>query len=134
MSGLTGTWESDEVHGLESIVDHFGVDCEMRKLLLTANPTYTYTPLGDDGMKIRVDSEIRNAEVSFKFGEEIDEKTVLGRVCKSMYRKISNNEIVNTQRHPEGIIEIDHKVDGNKLVMTVCVADKKCCRTFHRKQ
>ncbi|CAH8565813.1 unnamed protein product [Heterobilharzia americana] len=132
MACLVGTWKADQPVGLQNVMDKLGIDYEKQKLFLTAKPIFTFTLIGNDSMKVKIDSEIRNSEFSFKFGEEFNEKTVLGSICKAVFWRISDNEIIHIQRLPEGIVEVDHKVDGNTMIATVYVADTMCTQQFHR--
>ncbi|KAK4468649.1 hypothetical protein MN116_007835 [Schistosoma mekongi] len=117
MVSLVGRWIPEESYGCESVIDKIGVDSRMKNLMLSTNPTLTFTLVDNDSMKIKVESEIRNYEISFKFGEEYDDDTIFGIKCKSLCRKLSDNKILITQRLPNGIIEVDHKVNGNIITM-----------------
>ncbi|KAH8862280.1 Fatty acid-binding protein [Schistosoma japonicum] len=68
-----------------------------------------------DTMTMLTESTFKNLSVTFKFGEEFDEKTSDGRSVKSVVTKDSESKITQTQKDSKNTTVIVREIVGDTM-------------------
>lgn len=75
-------------------------------------------------------STFKNTEISFKFGEEFEEKRLDGITCKTTIVKEGNKLVQKQMSDPP--VEIVREFVGDKLITTCKCKDVVCVREYKK--
>nr|AAP14670.1 cytoplasmic fatty acid binding protein variant B [Schistosoma japonicum] len=131
MSSFLGKWKLSETHNFDAVMSKLGVSWPIRQMGNTVTPTVTFTMDGDT-MTMLTESTFKNLSVTFKFGEEFDEKTSDGRNVKSVVTKDSESKITQTQKDAKNTTVIVREIVGDTMKTTVTVDDFTAIRNYKR--
>nr|ABS19441.1 multivalent antigen sjTPI-FABP [synthetic construct] len=131
MSSFLGKWKLSESHNFDAVMSKLGVSWATRQIGNTVTPTVTFTMDGDT-MTMLTESTFKNLSVTFKFGEEFDEKTSDGRSVKSVVTKDSESKITQTQKDSKNTTVIVREIVGDTMKTTVTVDDVTAIRNYKR--
>nr|AAP14675.1 cytoplasmic fatty acid binding protein variant H [Schistosoma japonicum] len=131
MSSFLGKWKLSESHNFDAVMSKLGVSWATRQIGNTVTPTVTFTMDGDT-MTMLTESTFKNLSVTFKFGEEFDEKTSDGRNVKSVVTKDSESKITQTQKDSKNTTVIVREIVGDTMKTTVTVDDVTAIRNYKR--
>ncbi|KAK4469975.1 hypothetical protein MN116_007472 [Schistosoma mekongi] len=131
MSSFLGKWKLNESHNFDAVMSKLGVSWATRQIGNTVTPTVTFTMDGDT-MTMLTESTFKNLSVTFKFGEEFDEKTSDGRNVKSVVIKDSESKITQTQKDAKNTTVIVREIIGDTMKTTVTVDDVTAIRNYKR--
>nr|O45035.1 RecName: Full=Fatty acid-binding protein; AltName: Full=Sj-FABPc; AltName: Full=Sj14FABP [Schistosoma japonicum]AAC00516.1 fatty acid binding protein variant A [Schistosoma japonicum] len=131
MSSFLGKWKLSETHNFDAVMSKLGVSWPIRQMGNTVTPTVTFTMDGDT-MTMLTESTFKNLSVTFKFGEEFDEKTSDGRNVKSVVTKDSESKITQTQKDAKNTTVIVREIVGDTMKTTVTVDDVTAIRNYKR--
>nr|ABS19428.1 multivalent antigen sj23-FABP [synthetic construct] len=129
--GGSGKWKLSESHNFDAVMSKLGVSWATRQIGNTVTPTVTFTMDGDT-MTMLTESTFKNLSVTFKFGEEFDEKTSDGRSVKSVVTKDSESKITQTQKDSKNTTVIVREIVGDTMKTTVTVDDVTAIRNYKR--
>ncbi|CAL8086330.1 unnamed protein product [Calicophoron daubneyi] len=132
MAAFFGTWKLTESNNMEAIMKELNVGFMVRKLGLVTKPVVTIKANGDDGLCMKTESAFKTSELTFKYGEEIDEETPDGRTVKTTFTKDSEFQLTQIQKHPVGDTKMVRQFDGDTMSMTVEVHGVLATRKYQR--
>ncbi|XP_034016475.1 fatty acid-binding protein, heart [Thalassophryne amazonica] len=127
-----GKWELKSSTNFEDYMKALGVGLPLRKMGLFAKPS-TIISLDGDVVKVRTESTFKNTEITFKLGEEFDEKTADDRHVKSTV-EIDDGKLVHVQKWDGKETSLVREVNGNKLTLTLTIGEVKCTREYEKAQ
>nr|AAP14671.1 cytoplasmic fatty acid binding protein variant C [Schistosoma japonicum] len=129
MSSFLGKWKLSESHNFDAVMSKLGVSWATRQIGNTVTPTVTFTMDGDT-MTMLTESTFKNLSVTFKFGEEFDEKTSDGRNVKSVVTKDSESKITQTQKDSKNTTVIVREIVCDTMKTTVTVDNVTAIRNY----
>nr|AAP14672.1 cytoplasmic fatty acid binding protein variant D [Schistosoma japonicum] len=129
MSSFLGKWKLSESHNFDAVMSKLGVSWATRQIGNTVTPTVTFTMDGDT-MTMLTESTFKNLSVTFKFGEEFDEKTSDGRSVKSVVTKDSDSKITQTQKDSKNTTVIVREIVCDTMKTTVTVNNVTAIRNY----
>nr|AAP14673.1 cytoplasmic fatty acid binding protein variant E [Schistosoma japonicum] len=129
MSSFLGKWKLSESHNFDAVMSKLGVSWATRQIGNTVTPTVTFTMDGDT-MTMLTESTFKNLSVTFKFGEEFDEKTSDGRSVKSVVTKDSDSKITQTQKDSKNTTVIVREIVCDTMKTTVTVDNVTAIRNY----
>lgn len=97
---------------------------------MNTSPSIEISVSGDGTMVVKTVSTFKNSEISFKLGEEFEEKRMDGVNTKSTITKEGNKLVQKQVADPP--VEIIREFTGDKLITTCKCKDVTCVREYKK--
>ncbi|XP_003782574.1 fatty acid-binding protein 9 [Otolemur garnettii] len=125
-----GTWKLVSSENFEEYLKELGVDAATRKLAMSMKPTIKISVNGET-VNIKIESSLKNTEISFKPGEEFDETTPDNRKVKSTIT-LDNGTMIHVQKWLGKETTIKRKIVDGKMVMECTMNKVVSTRTYEK--
>ncbi|KAM9383629.1 fatty acid-binding protein, heart [Pholidichthys leucotaenia] len=132
VDAFVGTWDLKSSENFDEYMKALNVSFPTRSVARLTKPT---TIISVDGDKITVEtrSTIKNTTLSFKLGEEFDEKTADDRDVKSIVT-IEDGKLVHVQKWNGKETSLVREVNGKALTLTLTLGDVICKRHYEKSE
>lgn len=97
---------------------------------MNTSPSIEISINGDGTMVVKTVSAFKNSEISFKLGEEFEEKRMDGVNTKTTITKEGNKLVQKQSADPP--VEIIREFTGDKLITTCKCKDVECVREYKK--
>lgn len=101
-----------------------------RKVAASTSPSIEISYSNDGNMVVKTFSTFKNSEISFKLGEEFEEKRMDGVTTKTTITKEGNKLIQKQMANPP--VEIIREFIGDKLIATCKCKEVVCVREYKK--
>ncbi|KAK3865256.1 hypothetical protein Pcinc_029123 [Petrolisthes cinctipes] len=100
MAPIAGTYKNETSENFEEFMEKLGVGLMLRKLGSKAKPTVELSE--ENGVwTLKTISTMKTTELKFKLGEEVDETSLDGRECKTVFT-IVDGKLIQDQKSTKG--------------------------------
>ncbi|NP_001085576.1 fatty acid binding protein 3 S homeolog [Xenopus laevis] len=130
MEKFAGTWRLVDSKNFDEYMKAIGVGFATRQIGNVTKPT-TIISLDGDKIIVQTQSTFKNTEVSFKLNEEFNETTADDRKCKSLVT-LEDGKLKHVQKWDGKETTLIREVDGDKLVLTLTLADVVSSRHYEK--
>ncbi|XP_053415413.1 fatty acid-binding protein 9-like [Nycticebus coucang] len=125
-----GTWKLVSSENFEEYLKELGVDPAARKLAVSVKPIVKMSVNGET-VNIKIESSLKNSEISFKLGEEFDETTADNRKVKSIVT-LDNGSMIQVQKWLGKETTVKRKIVDGKMVMECTMNNIVSTRTYEK--
>ncbi|XP_071549159.1 fatty acid-binding protein-like [Panulirus ornatus] len=101
MVSIAGKYTLEESENFEEFMKTLGVGIMLRKLGSSSKPTVELSEANGE-WTLKTTTTLKTTELKFKLGEEIDETTLDGRDCKTVFTLEGENKLVQQQTASKG--------------------------------
>merc|ERR1711976_359962 len=132
---IYGKWQMVDSENFENFMSRLGVSYMVRKLGNQSKPLVTVSK-DDDTISFKQESLVSTSTISFKIGEQFDEKTADGRKVKSTMSLVKPNtlrhEMLGTEGGKDSVCVREFLKD--KMICPCTVEDVVTTRTYSKKE
>ncbi|KAF5401225.1 Fatty acid-binding protein type V [Paragonimus heterotremus] len=132
MSAFEGKWKLVKSQNFDELMKELGIGFITRKIGNTTKPVITFEKFGENGLSMRTESTFKTSEISFNFGEEVEETTADGRTVMSTFTKNSDVQMTQLQKHPDADTLIVRQIEGDVMTVTASVRDVVSTREYQK--
>ncbi|BHF79931.1 Belongs to the calycin super [Sparganum proliferum] len=129
MEAFYGSWKLTNSEGFDAILQRLDVGLAARTAANTLHPTVTIEKSGDE-YSITTASTFKTSKVTFKLGEEFEEKTQDGRIVKTTI--VLDGDALKATQVGDKVTTLIRTVEGDCMKMTVQVDELVAHRYYKR--
>uniref|UniRef100_A0A0X3PTS1 Cytosolic fatty-acid binding proteins domain-containing protein n=1 Tax=Schistocephalus solidus TaxID=70667 RepID=A0A0X3PTS1_SCHSO len=129
MEAFYGSWKLTSSEGFDAILQRLEVGLAARTAANTLHPTVTIEKSGDE-YAITTESTFKTSKITFKLGEEFEEKTQDGRVVKTTI--VLEGDALKATQVGEKVTTLIRTVQGDSMKLTVQVDELVAHRYYKR--
>ncbi|CAL8290950.1 unnamed protein product [Merluccius merluccius] len=127
---FAGTWKMTVSDNFDAYMRAIGVGLATRKMGNVVKPTFIIS-VDDDGVTMKTLSHFKNSQITFRLGEEFEEKTADNRLTKTIVT-FTDGKLVQTQTWDGKTTTLERTLHSGKLITTCTSGDVVAVRTYER--
>ncbi|BHF79932.1 Fabp5p [Sparganum proliferum] len=128
MEAFYGSWKLTNSEGFDAILQRLDVGLAARTAANTLHPTVTIEKSGDE-YSITTASTFKTSKVTFKLGEEFEEKTQDGRIVKTTI--VLDGDALKATQVGDKVTTLIRTVEGDCMKMTESYLEKDLATCSH---
>ncbi|KAG9510455.1 hypothetical protein GZH46_01006 [Fragariocoptes setiger] len=129
IAGTTFKFTKDDGN-FDEFLKALDVSFLVRKTATTTKPKIEVVKNADGSYTFKTISTFKNSEVTFKLGEEVEEKRMDGKTVKTVFTVEGNKLIQKSDGEPE--TEFIREFSGDKLIVTCKAGNVVCVREYEK--